>query len=482
MKRIITLLIFVLICQSSTAQIAKKINQDSESKMSSKFSVIHKKAIKLGINRHPNLHYNASTQNRNNFSDNRTLDSLTTQEWDDNANQWEPGIREQFSYDTNDRVDEAILSIWNSGTSSWQVFQKNEFTFDTNGNLILQLISYQFVPNVWVLAEKREFIFDSNNNLILEEDFVWDTVGGIWLNSLKYELTYDTNQNLILDIGYEWLSNQWINMYKDEYFYNGNILSSEVNSLWNYGDSAWELDTQSFFTFSAGNLILKVVQEYDDDSGLWIILNKSEYTYNASDNLELQILSTWDNTLNDYVFKYKDVYQFDTNGNRTVGIYSEWLVNTGEWVEDYKDEYVFDLNYNLIDITIPFFYEATLEEEHAVANNMVIGYFGFEKDNLVWEETDKWLFFYSNYNNPLGVSDFALTNTLKVYPNPTTNLLVVKSSIPVDRVEVYSLSGKKIKDIQTSFNAISLNDLASGVYIVKITSDMQSISKRIIKQ
>ena len=113
---------------------------------------------------------------------------------------------------------------------------------------------------------------------------------------------------------------------------------------------------------------------------------------------------------------------------------------------------------------------------------MVIGYFGFEKDNLVWEETDKWLFFYSNYNNPLGVSNFAFTNTLKVYPNPTNNLLVVESNILIDRVELYSLLGKKIMDIQTRFNAISLNDLASGVYIVKITSGMQSISKRIIKQ
>lgn len=480
MKQIITLLIAIFITNSVVGQIAKKMNQDSETTPADRFSVIHKKAIKEGVNRSATANFNAATSNRSVFTDNKTLDSITVQEWDSNTNQWEPGIREQFTYNTDDRVDEAILSIWDSNTSNWWIFQKDEFTFDTNGNLTLHLIYYQFVPGSWVLSEKREYTFDSNDNLTLEEQFAWNN--GVWVNTYKYELTYDMNQNLTLDIGYEWLSNQWTNSYKDEYFYTGNVLSSEVNSLWNYGSSNWDLDTQTFYTFSAGNLILEVVQKYDTNTNLWSILNKTESTYTTSNNLELQILSTWDDNTNDYVFKYKDVYQFDVNGNRTIGIYSEWLGNPAAWVEDYKDEFVYDLNYNLTDIIYPFFYVTTLDYEHAAANNMVIGYLGFEKNNLVWEDSDKWLFFYSNYSNPLNISDYALANAIQVYPNPTSNFLVLSSEIPLDHVEIFSLLGTKVKDVQSGFNAIPMHDIADGIYIVKITAGTHSISKRIIKQ
>ncbi len=478
MKRIITLLIAIFIAHSAAGQIAKKMNQESEATTADRLSIIHKKAIKEGTNQSATANYNSSSQNRTTFSDNRTLDSLTTQEWNNNSNQWEPGIREHFTYDTDDNVDEAILSLWNYNTLSWQVFQKNEFTFDTNGNLTLQLISYQYVPGPWNLSEKIDYTFDGNNNLTLEENFAWDTSNGVWVNTYKYVLTYDTSQNLILDMGYQWYSNQWNNLYKDEYFYTNNILSSEINSLWNSVD--WEYGSQSLYTFNSGNLILKISQNYENNA--WVNVNKNDYTYTTNGSLEVNTFSVWDINMNQWGNYYKYEYQFDGNGNRTVGINSEWLGNPAAWVEDYKDEYVFDLNYNLVDIIIPFFYETTLDEEHAVANNMVIGYFGFDKDNLVWIDSDKWLFFYSNYSNPLNVSDRILANALKVYPNPTSNFLVVASEIPIDKVEIFSLLGAKVKDVQTDFNAIPIYDIADGVYIVKITAGTHSVSKRIIKQ
>lgn len=482
MKQIITLLIAVFISHSAIGQIAEKMNEVSENTKADQFSLIHKKAIKEGTKISTTTNSYDLSQNRTTNSNNRTLDSLTVQEWDDNSNQWQPGIREQFTYDTDDNIDVAILSIWNTNTMSWTVFQKDEFTFDANNNLTLQFRSYQFVPGTWNLSEKTEYTYDGNNNLTLEEKFAWNTIGGVWANTYKYELSYNVNQNLTLDIGYEWLSNQWTNSYMDEYFYTNNVLSSEVNSLWNYGTFQWDYDTQSIYTFSGNNLIQKIVHEYDTNTYQWTILNKNEFTYNASGNLELQILSNWDDNMNDYVFKYKDVYLFDGNGNRTDGIYSEWLGNPAEWIEYFKGEYVYDLNYVLTNITYPFFYATTLEDENVTAINMVIGFFGYEMDNLAWFNTDKMLFFYSNYSNPLKVSDYVLKNALKVHPNPARNFLTVTSEIPIDKVEIFSLLGTQVKDIKSNFKAIPVYDIAEGIYIVKITSGKFSVSKRIIKQ
>ena len=483
MKRIITLLVVILISQSVTGQIAKKMNQEFETTKEATFSKIHKKAIKNAKSRNPQTNSSVLAFHRTGNGDSKTLDSLVIQAWDDNLNQLQPATREEFTYDANDRVENAIMSLWNSDTSSWQAFQNYEFAFDANGNLSSQLIYYQYYPNIWTLSKKIEYTYDSNNNAILEEEFDRDITNTIWFNSHKYEYTYDSNQNFILDIGYTWISglNAWRNWYMDEFNYTNNILISQLNSLWNYGTDQWFYDKQILYTFIAGELITEVEQEWEGNNG-WINHNKDDYTHNTNGSLDIHTLSIWNTYMSAWEFQYKDDYQYDGNGNRTLGNYFEWYGGDTGWIEYYKDEYIFDLDFSMTEIIAPFFYFGDFNDENTVVNNMIIGYLGFEYENMVWVDINKILFFYSNYNNPLGVDDYDLANALKVYPNPASNILVIESEIPIDRVELYSVLGKKVKDVRTGFKTIPIYDIADGLYLVKITSGNQSIKKKIIKQ
>ena len=71
-------------------------------------------------------------------------------------------------------------------------------------------------------------------------------------------------------------------------------------------------------------------------------------------------------------------------------------------------------------------------------------------------------------------------NSIKVYPNPTTDYVVIDGVEGTAKVEIFNLTGQKVvsKDFD---NQIRLNiDLASGVYFVKVKQQSKEITKKII--
>ncbi len=78
-------------------------------------------------------------------------------------------------------------------------------------------------------------------------------------------------------------------------------------------------------------------------------------------------------------------------------------------------------------------------------------------------------------------------NSLFVYPNPSKGIFTLVSKFnKIEEIEVFDVTGKVImsnKEFDLSTNQISI-DIASasqGIYFLKITSNNQSIVKRIIK-
>jgi hypothetical protein len=71
----------------------------------------------------------------------------------------------------------------------------------------------------------------------------------------------------------------------------------------------------------------------------------------------------------------------------------------------------------------------------------------------------------------------------KIYPNPTSNLLTISIS-GIKNILITDLNGKTCKTIKTRENNISLADLKSGSYIIRVFStDNKLLSvERIIKE
>ena len=94
-----------------------------------------------------------------------------------------------------------------------------------------------------------------------------------------------------------------------------------------------------------------------------------------------------------------------------------------------------------------------------------------------------------NCSNALSVSDFdALSNLVKVYPNPSNGTFNLKRTGTVNLVkaEIYDINGRFIKVIDLSnmneTKAIDLSDAASGLYFMTITSQDAKGVIKLMKQ
>ena len=74
-----------------------------------------------------------------------------------------------------------------------------------------------------------------------------------------------------------------------------------------------------------------------------------------------------------------------------------------------------------------------------------------------------------------------MASSIKVYPNPTSNMLTIDADVPIKKIEVFSILGKKVKELNENFERISLFDMTEGIYLVKIYSDNAYVIKKIIK-
>jgi len=88
--------------------------------------------------------------------------------------------------------------------------------------------------------------------------------------------------------------------------------------------------------------------------------------------------------------------------------------------------------------------------------------------------------------NTLGIDDNQLENNLKVYPNPTSDILNIdlnKNISGIDKLQLYDVNGKLVykQNLKNLTNTkIDVSQLSSGVYLLKIKTNDKTFNKKII--
>ncbi|WP_178989309.1 T9SS type A sorting domain-containing protein [Winogradskyella schleiferi] len=83
----------------------------------------------------------------------------------------------------------------------------------------------------------------------------------------------------------------------------------------------------------------------------------------------------------------------------------------------------------------------------------------------------------------LSVEANTYDSNLTIYPNPAKTTITIKSAdqIQIDSVELYSVLGKRVFTSSNLVNdAIDVSDITSGIYVLKVNSSSNSVTKRII--
>ena len=75
----------------------------------------------------------------------------------------------------------------------------------------------------------------------------------------------------------------------------------------------------------------------------------------------------------------------------------------------------------------------------------------------------------------LTIIDYELQKQIKVYPNPTSSWINIKTNnnLTLNRLVIYDMSGNQIKEIDGSnLNKINISELASGLYLLEVVNSL----------
>lgn len=110
--------------------------------------------------------------------------------------------------------------------------------------------------------------------------------------------------------------------------------------------------------------------------------------------------------------------------------------------------------------------------------------------NTTYDETNEWDEYVVDTVDNIGMHSTSLSsdnfawNELKIYPNPTSiNYIYIKNQEDVS-VEMYNILGKKVlsKRVLTSNPRLDISSFSDGMYLLKISNQTSSVTRKIIKQ
>jgi uncharacterized protein (DUF1501 family) len=84
----------------------------------------------------------------------------------------------------------------------------------------------------------------------------------------------------------------------------------------------------------------------------------------------------------------------------------------------------------------------------------------------------------------LGTLSFEIKNEVLVYPNPSSEIVVIQSMNSINSISVYAMDGRNVKNyrnpLTTNEYTISVQNLSVGMYTFKINTDNGTFSKKVI--
>ena len=174
---------------------------------------------------------------------------------------------------------------------------------------------------------------------------------------------------------------------------------------------------------------------------------------------------------------YKTTYNLDSDSNRISKIYFDY--QGGSWIENWKYEYTYDTTQLMASITHPFGEEMDYIFEDFPYYHKVLGSNEFSHDGTQWNDNSRLTY---HYDISAGTTDIN-QSMIRVYPNPTTDTILVNSidEITISEVVLFDSTGKLI--LKETSSTINVKQLKTGVYNLKIIDTKgNTYSTKIIKR
>ncbi len=356
---------------------------------------------------------------------------------------------------SQNKVESALDEVFNGTT--WERTTGTDYVYDGNNNLI-SATEYDRNTSAWQLSFKSTYTYNAANKVTEELGKYWD--GSQYINNYRVINTYNGSGHLTQILEQDWNMTVWENVTKTDLTYSGNLPSSGITSTWD--GMQWENETRTSVVY-ASNLPISSLSEYWDGSD-WGTGTRTTWTYNGNDKRTSSLYESWDGTA--WTEGYLTDYLLDANGNRI----RETYTYLGEIQS--KIEYNYDFTALLTNFAHPFRDKTGIDylfEDFPYVNKILSGYnYTYDSNTSTYDATTRKTL---NYNTSvLNTGSFAM-QSIKLYPNPSTDFIQLTGLSAPEKVTIYSILGTKaLETIVNADEQINVGNLAVGLYVVKLES------------
>jgi hypothetical protein len=371
---------------------------------------------------------------------------------------------------------------------------------------------FDSLAGLWYLYPYQrmvDVVYDASNNLI---SFVSENFNGaVWVKNINYVNTYDVNNNVLTSLAQSWSGSAWENNYQDIYTYDAyNNMTQDLSQNWS--GTAWVNSNQNLYTYDADNNEIENISQnwsgtawtntslysytYNAQSYLtseedlawtgsaWINSTRSDYTYDANNNVTSILNGSW----NGISWSQTGVITltYDGSNHKTTELDQSW--NGSAWELEAQITFLYDSHYNLTSAMMQRWGSSSwinaFKESFTYDANDFIKTLAIKQWNNTGAYVNGGDSLYYYFHTVVGLHDItASLNDISIYPNPATNEINI-ISLQKSTIEISNSNGQIIKTVNhdSGETSIDIEDLSSGVYFVRLKSDKEIVTKRIIKE
>ncbi|WP_298535805.1 T9SS type A sorting domain-containing protein [uncultured Algibacter sp.] len=357
-----------------------------------------------------------------------------------------------FSFSQTYKLEVKKIYSWdtNETPSTWKHDVTEQYSYDNGGNKETKIIGYQ-IPSMEMIYQTTK-TYDSNNNITLSVQQFWNDSSMEWINGYKVMYVYYNGSNNLMEETrqtYNLLTMEYQNSSKVYYEYNGLDMTVQIDQTWDEGMSTWVNEDKLEISYTNGLASKGLFSEWNSGGGMWEVEERIMRSYNMNDLPEEDFGETWNGSGWDNSEKtnytYMGLLQTEqlsqnwngsswedsdralseyNNGNRSVFTYENWDVGMDKWIPEYKEE----TTYSMAD--------------------------------------------------PLSTSTFG-AGSFKVFPNPVSTVVNIKSAGTINEVELFNILGEKVMSTNR-VNQLNVEGLKSGMYLLRIDIDNHTFSRKLI--
>ncbi|MDH6355955.1 hypothetical protein M2132_002306 [Dysgonomonas sp. PH5-45] len=368
----------------------------------------------------------------------------------------------------DDRGNEHIRTYYirNKHDDDWLKYMEFTYQWDNRGNQVSEMAFVQdTVLNEWVGMHKYLSRLDKYGNETEKIYWWWNKQLNEWVEYFKQTAEFNDDGLKIGDILYMKENDQWIeNQYKSyqyEYDESGNLKTMFQFRLLNSNNVKSYMNARYKYEYEYDEQGYLISSEYYEclDEHQWIPKYRYEYEYDSKGNQILEIYSIGDPEYHDWIKFYKYGHSYNDAGNLTAMFYYSWNREEHDWEGFYNYKYYYDPDNNpdYIDLYV--------------------------WDDGDWRFNEKAYYYYSGGQILDSQSVTGEELSIRLYPNPTTDILRISGAENTD-LTIFDSQGRIVytKKNLGELETVQTASWASGVYFATFQQGETRTTRKIIKK